>query len=41
MALAFRGPAGVPVTLNVNGRDVQVLIEPRRQLRQALQKLRT
>ena len=32
MALAFRGPDRVPVTLHVNGRDVQVLIEPRRTL---------
>lgn len=32
MALVFRGPVQVPVTLNVNGRDVQVLIEPRRTL---------
>jgi len=32
MALTFRGPTGVPVTLNVNGRDAQVLIEPRRTL---------
>jgi xanthine dehydrogenase YagT iron-sulfur-binding subunit len=32
MALAFRGPEGVPVTLWVNGRDVQVLVEPRRTL---------
>jgi xanthine dehydrogenase YagT iron-sulfur-binding subunit len=32
MALAFRGPTRVPVTLNVNGRVVKVLIEPRRTL---------
>jgi aerobic-type carbon monoxide dehydrogenase small subunit (CoxS/CutS family) len=32
MSLAFRGPEGVPVTLSVNGRDVRVLIEPRRTL---------
>ena len=32
MALAFRGPARVPVTLHVNGRDAHVLIEPRRTL---------
>ncbi|MBN1640474.1 MAG: (2Fe-2S)-binding protein [Anaerolineae bacterium] len=30
MALAFRGPTAVPVTLHVNGREVEVLIEPRR-----------
>jgi len=32
MALTFRGPESVPVTLTVNGREVQVLIEPRRTL---------
>jgi len=32
MALTFRGPESVPVTLSVNGREVQVLIEPRRTL---------
>ena len=32
MSLAFRGPEGVPVTLSVNGKDVRVLIEPRRTL---------
>jgi xanthine dehydrogenase YagT iron-sulfur-binding subunit len=32
MALTFRGPESVPVTLSVNDREVQVLIEPRRTL---------
>ena len=32
MPLAFRGPGEVPVTLSVNGRDVQVCVEPRRTL---------
>ena len=32
MTLTFRGPGSVPVTLRVNGQDVQVLIEPRRTL---------
>jgi xanthine dehydrogenase YagT iron-sulfur-binding subunit len=32
MSLAFRGPESVPVTLSVNGKDVRVLIEPRRTL---------
>lgn len=32
MSLTFRGPEGVPVTLFVNGKDVRVLIEPRRTL---------
>ena len=32
MSLVFRGPEGVPVTLNVNGADVRVLVEPRRTL---------
>jgi aldehyde oxidase/xanthine dehydrogenase-like protein len=32
VALAFRGPSGVPDTLHVNGRDVRVWIEPHRTL---------
>ena len=32
MSLALLGPEGVPVTLSVNGKDVRVLIEPRRTL---------
>ena len=32
MALAFRGPNQVPVTLRVNGQDFQVCVEPRRTL---------
>ena len=32
MALTFRGPGHVPVSLRVNGHDVQVYIEPRRTL---------
>ena len=32
MALAFRGPAKVPISLHVNGHDVQVSVEPRRTL---------
>jgi aerobic-type carbon monoxide dehydrogenase small subunit (CoxS/CutS family) len=32
MSLEFRGPEKVPVTLRVNGRDVEVQVEPRRTL---------
>ena len=32
MSLTFQGPTSVPVTLQVNGHDVDVLIEPRRTL---------
>ena len=32
MSLAFRGPGEVPVTLRVNGKEVQVCVEPRRTL---------
>ena len=32
MTLLFRGPGKVPLTLNVNGEDVAVLVEPRRTL---------
>lgn len=32
MAMQFVGPEGVPVTLNVNGKSVQVCVEPRRTL---------
>jgi xanthine dehydrogenase YagT iron-sulfur-binding subunit len=32
MAISFRGPGTVPLTLNVNGEVFQVLIEPRRTL---------
>lgn len=32
MSVTFRGPAKVPVSLQVNGATVQVLIEPRRTL---------
>lgn len=32
MSLTFQGPRSVPVTLRVNGHDVEVLIEPRRTL---------
>ena len=32
MSLVFRGPAKGPVSLRVNGRDVQVSVEPRRTL---------
>ena len=32
MSIAFRGPSAVPVTLHVNGMQVQVYVEPRRTL---------
>jgi aerobic-type carbon monoxide dehydrogenase small subunit (CoxS/CutS family) len=32
MAIAFRGPDSVPISLVVNDREVQVLVEPRRTL---------
>ncbi len=32
MALQFRGPGRVPLTLRVNGQEVQVSVEPRRTL---------
>lgn len=32
MAVIFRGPGKIPLTLNVNGEDLQVLVEPRRTL---------
>ena len=32
MPLTFRGPARVPLAFHVNGRDVQVCVEPRRTL---------
>jgi aerobic-type carbon monoxide dehydrogenase small subunit (CoxS/CutS family) len=32
MAIVFRGPGKVPLTLNVNGESLQVLVEPRRTL---------
>ena len=32
MPLTFRGPARVPLAFRVNGRDVQVCVEPRRTL---------
>ena len=30
MSVTFRGPSPVPMTLQVNGQQVHVLIEPRR-----------
>jgi xanthine dehydrogenase YagT iron-sulfur-binding subunit len=32
MAVAFRGPGPVPISLNVNGEEVTVFVEPRRTL---------
>jgi xanthine dehydrogenase YagT iron-sulfur-binding subunit len=32
MPLVFRGPAKVPISLRVNGKDVEVCVEPRRTL---------
>jgi xanthine dehydrogenase YagT iron-sulfur-binding subunit len=32
MAVSFRGPGPIPISLNVNGEDVMVFIEPRRTL---------
>lgn len=32
MTMPFRGPSAVPLVLNVNGEDFQVLVEPRRTL---------
>ena len=32
MAIVFRGPSGVPLSLNVNGEEFHVFVEPRRTL---------